>query len=108
MLGNAWYDDVPSCSDFNNRDSWIAAVVEWRNAKCQGVRYNPQSNFDKLVKILEDEPIFPRSVFEAFGFWGGLKHTIWLICHPYLNAKTAAAGFRNTILRKMYIRSTLS
>lgn len=67
-----------------------------------------KSDYEKLIKIIEDEPIFPRSIFKDLGFWPGLKHTIWLICHPYLNAQMAACGFRSAILRKLYIRSCLN
>jgi hypothetical protein len=61
-----------------------------------------KSDFEKLVRIIEDEPIFTRSIFEEMGYHQGLKHLVWMIFHPVLSAKLAATGYRNSILRKLY------
>jgi len=57
--------------------------------------------FNDVVYVIESEPLFPRSVFEDMGLFRGLLHTIWMIFHPYMNARLSAAGFRNSILRKL-------
>jgi hypothetical protein len=67
-----------------------------------------KDDYDKLIRIIEDEPIFANSIFKEMGYYQGLKHIVWMMFHPVLSAKLAACGFRSAILRKLYITKSLS
>ena len=52
-------------------------------------------------RIIESEPAYPQNVWQELGFWGALKLTVWMVCHPYKNVRMTVGTVKRKLLWRL-------
>ena len=55
----------------------------------------------KFSEFIRSEPEYPRSVWKDLGLWRGLKMTVWMVLHPYANARISAVACKRSLLNRL-------
>lgn len=58
-------------------------------------------SLNNLLSTLESEPVLEGSIFKALGFWTGLTYTLWMVLHPWENARETAKWSRKVTIARI-------
>lgn len=53
------------------------------------------------IQTIREEPILVNSPFIELGFWRGLWITLWMIFHPYKNARRSVYAAFQCVIKKI-------